>query len=116
SSALQVTQWTSNKRFGSRSLAHWLSRQYSLPCAGDGGVGRKRRLSNVSCSGVRGLKTENDKGACVGSASSGHRRRASAKTPPRVGGARSPAGPRPCRTDDAGYRTARAWAPRPLKG
>ena len=76
SSALQITQWTSNQSFGSRSLAHWLSRQYSLPCAGDGGAGRKRRLSNASCSGGRGFKTENEKGAGVGRASSGLRRRA----------------------------------------
>jgi hypothetical protein len=76
SSGRQLTQWTSNKSFGSRSLAHWLSRQYSLPCAGDGGAGRKRRLSNASCSGGRGFETENDKGAGVGRASSGPRRRA----------------------------------------
>ena len=83
SSALQITQWTSNQSFGSRSLAHWLSRQYSLPCAGDGGAGRKRRLSNASCSGGPGFKTENDKGAGVGRASSGPSRRASAKRAPR---------------------------------
>jgi hypothetical protein len=79
---LQVTQWKSKNRFRSPSLAHLLSRRCSLPCAGDGGVGRTRRLSNVRCFGVRGLKIENDKGAGVGSASSGRRQRARTQRAP----------------------------------